>query len=148
MANINHMVEQHIVQYESHLKHMDELLERARKGVDETPEHAEVSEALEKLAGEREKLAGHVEELRLKPLEDWQEQEIELAGPMGIWDAVAQQLEKLVERIERLCAHVEIRLKGISPFHQSCNESKTVYNPCGQYLTLGYKREVGNVANN
>jgi len=101
MADINHMVEQHIMKYESHLKHMDELLERARKGAGEVPEHAEVSEALKELAGEREKLVSHIEELRLKPLEDWQEQEIELAGPMGIWDAVAQQLEKLVEKIER-----------------------------------------------
>ena len=93
MTDINHMVEQHIMQYESHLKHIDELLERGRKGAAEAPEHAKASE--------REKLASHIEELRLKPLEDWQEQEIELAGPMGSWDAVAQQLEKLVERIER-----------------------------------------------
>ena len=100
MTDLNHMVEQHITQYESHLKHLDELLERGRKGVGATSEHDEVSEALKELAGEREKLASHIEELRLKPLEDWQEQEIELAGPMGVWDAIAQQLEKLVERIE------------------------------------------------
>ena len=101
MTDKNHMVEQHIMQYESHLKHIDELLERGRKGAGEAPEPAEASKALEELAGEREKLASHIEEMRLKPKEDWQEQEIELAGPMGIWDAVAQQLEKLVERIER-----------------------------------------------
>ena len=50
---------------------------------------------------EREELAGHLERMRLRSLEDWQEKEIELSGPMGIWDAVAQQLEKLVERLER-----------------------------------------------
>jgi hypothetical protein len=101
MTDKNHMVEQHIMRYESHLKHMDELLERARKSINEAPEHAEFSKAFEELAGEREKLASHIEELRLKNLEDWQEQEIELSGPMGIWDAVAQQLEKLVERVEQ-----------------------------------------------
>ena len=31
----------------------------------------------------------------------WRVNEIEKAGPMGIWDAVGQQLEKRVERIER-----------------------------------------------
>lgn len=101
MTDLNHMVEQHIMKYESSLKHIDELLERARKGVGEVPEHLEVSTALDDLSGEREKLASHIEELRIKPFEDWEEQLIEHAGPMGIWDAVAQQLEKLVERIER-----------------------------------------------
>jgi hypothetical protein len=32
---------------------------------------------------------------------EMQEEMIEEAGPMGVWDALAQQLEKLVERIER-----------------------------------------------
>ena len=31
----------------------------------------------------------------------WQEEEIEKSGPMALWDSVAQQLEKLVERIEK-----------------------------------------------
>jgi|GEM_PF-3564369 hypothetical protein len=35
----------------------------------------------------------------LKHLENWQGDEIIKAGPTGIWDATAQQVEKLVERI-------------------------------------------------
>jgi hypothetical protein len=46
-------------------------------------------------------MESHLEEMRLKSLDDWREEEIEKAGPMGIWDAVAQQLEDLVERLER-----------------------------------------------
>ena len=42
-----------------------------------------------------------LEELRLKSLANWREEEIEKAGPMGIWDALAQQIEKLVERLEK-----------------------------------------------
>ena len=101
MTKINHLVEQHITRYESHLKHIDELLERAHEGVTEGPEHEETRAELEGLKLEREKLASHLDELRLKSLENWREEEIEKSGPMGIWDAVAQQLEKLVERIVR-----------------------------------------------
>jgi len=32
---------------------------------------------------------------------NWQEEEIEKSGPMALWDSVAQQLEKLVEKIEK-----------------------------------------------
>lgn len=99
MTGIEHLVEQHILEYESRLKHVDELLERAHKAADEEP--PAVSEELAAMKEEREKFAAHLEELRLKSLEDWREEEIEKAGPMGIWDALAQQLEKLVERIER-----------------------------------------------
>jgi hypothetical protein len=92
MTTSAQLVEQHIIEHESHLKRIDELLERARETI--TPEQPELKE----LAAKREKLSGQIEEMRLKNLEAWQEKEIEMAGPMGIWDAVAQQLEKLLER--------------------------------------------------
>lgn len=99
MTNIEQLGEQHIREHESRLKHIDELMARAHAAAG--PEQAEIGAELEKLAAEREELAGHLEKMRLRHFEDWQEKEIELAGPMGIWDAVAQQLEKLVERLER-----------------------------------------------
>jgi predicted component of type VI protein secretion system len=99
MTGIEHLVEQHILEYESRLKHVDELLERAHKAVEKEP--SPVSEELAALKEEREKFAAHLEELRLKSLQDWREEEIEKAGPMGVWDALAQQLEKLVERFEK-----------------------------------------------
>ena len=99
MTDIEQLAEQHIMEHESRLKHIDELLARARAGAG--PGQAEISPELEKLAAQREELAGHLERMRLRPRNDWREREIELAGPMGIWDAVAQQLEKLVERLER-----------------------------------------------
>jgi hypothetical protein len=49
----------------------------------------------------RDTLAGQLDELKLRDPSDWQEEEIEKAGPMGIWDAVAEQVEKLVERLEK-----------------------------------------------
>lgn len=97
MSHIDQMIEQHIREYEARLRHIDELMEQAaRKGA--SPEsHDELSEIQEK----REELAGHVEELKRKQMEDWQEQEIEKAGPMGVWDVIAQKLERLVERLEK-----------------------------------------------
>ena len=97
MTKYAHLSEQHITEYESRLKHIDELLTRAREGV--THEQHELAADLNELSTKREELAGHLEEMRRKASEERQEKEIEHAGPMGIWDAVAQQLEKLVERL-------------------------------------------------
>lgn len=99
MTNTERLVEQHFREYESRLKHVDELLERAHKAAEKEP--SAVSEELAALKEDRDKFAAYLEELRLKSLQDWREEEIEKAGPMGIWDALAQQLEKLVERVER-----------------------------------------------
>ena len=99
MTNLEQLAEQHIREHESRLQHIDELLGRAqaRAGA----EQPEVRETLEEVTRERAKLASRIDELKLKSLEDWKTEEIEKAGPMGIWDALAQQLEKLVERLER-----------------------------------------------
>ena len=101
MTNFKHLAEQHIIEHESRLKHFDELLDRAGKRSDKLTKQPEIETELENLRKERDRLASRVDELKLRSLEDWKKEEIEKAGPMGIWDAVAQQLEKLVERIER-----------------------------------------------
>jgi len=101
MTDTNHLMRQNIMEYESRIKHFDELIARADKGVGEGPEHAETRDSLASLKQERDKFSVWLAELRLKSLENWRVDEIEKAGPMGIWDAVGQQLEKLVERIER-----------------------------------------------
>ncbi len=100
MPNMSQLAEQHIRQHESHLKHIDELFQRAHKGA--SPEDSGVQDQLAALKLEQEKLASHFEELKQKSVENWQEEEVEKSGPlMGLWDAVAQELEKLVERVER-----------------------------------------------
>ena len=98
MTNLQTLAEQHIREHESRLKHIDELIGRARERVGEKPE---VSAELEDLAKRREDLAVELDELRLQNVKDWDKEEIAKAGPMGVWDAVAQALEKLVERLER-----------------------------------------------
>lgn len=97
----NQRIEQKIDLYESHLKHVDELLERSSKAMTGKPEHADIHAQITNLKNERDKFAKHIDTLKQGATADMQEQMIEGSGPMGIWDALAQQLEKLVERIER-----------------------------------------------
>jgi hypothetical protein len=99
MTNLNQLIQQHILEHESRLKHVDELLERAQQGIAKT-EAANVAEQLASAKAERDRLAGRVEEYKQRPPEQWSEEEFETKGPMIIWDTLAQQLEKLVERME------------------------------------------------
>lgn len=101
MTTQNQMIEQHIREYQARMQRIDELMERARKGLGEAAESEEHRAELEEVSQGREKLATLYEELKLSSTENWRKEEIIKSGPMGIWDAVAQQLEKLVERLER-----------------------------------------------
>jgi len=92
MNDIN-LKSDHISHYHAKLQHLDELLQRARQHKIEEAEH---EAELKQLIARREELAHH-----LNDMESWREEEFEKAGPMAIWDAVAQQLEKLVERLEK-----------------------------------------------
>jgi len=100
MDKIDQLANQHIREYESRLLHIDELLHRVDKGKEEYASKSEIDIQLEELRAEREKLSQHIEDLKQKSFNEWQVTEIEQAGPMIIWDAVAKRLEKLVERIE------------------------------------------------
>lgn len=98
MSKFNQLIQQHILEHESRLKRVDELLERAQKKI------AHEEAAAEQLASakrERDKLSGQVEAFKLRPPDQWSEAEFEKTGPMVVWDTLAQELEKLVERLER-----------------------------------------------
>lgn len=101
MTNYNALVEQHILEHEARRKHFDELLERAEQGISSSPGAAELSDELAALRQEREKLLSHIEQLKQKTREEWQEETIEAAGPMIMWEAIAKRLEALIERIGR-----------------------------------------------
>ncbi len=100
MTSISQLAEQNIERYESHLKHIDELLERSGTGLAQGSAHADVHAQITNLKGERDRFAQHIDSLKQGSAADIQEKIIAGAGPMGVWDALAQQLEKLVERIE------------------------------------------------
>lgn len=97
----NQRIEQEIDLYESRLKHIDELLERSSRGVAKRLQDSDIHAEITRLKNERDQFAKHVDMLKMGSTAEMQEEMIEKAGPMGVWDALAQQLEKLVERIER-----------------------------------------------
>lgn len=98
MTVVDHLVDQRFKQYESRLMHIDELMRRASQGVIERPEFAD---ELSEIRREREALLKDLNSIKRRSQEEWQSEEIEQAGPMVIWDAVAKRLEKLVEKIEQ-----------------------------------------------
>lgn len=101
MTGIEKLVEQHVKENEARLKHIDEVLAQAHKEAGETAKASEVGDDFAVLREEYDRLASHFDELRMKSLQDWQQESIKKAGPMAVWDSLAQQLEKLLERITR-----------------------------------------------
>ncbi len=99
MTKLNQMIQQHILEHESRLKHVDELLERARAGAAKKTGAGE-AEQLEGAKRERDELSSRVEAFKLRPPDQWSPEEFERTGPMVLWDTLAQKLEKLVERLE------------------------------------------------
>lgn len=88
MTNIDQLAEQHIRQYESQLKHIDEVMEQAIKSQEESADYQE-------LAKHRGELADYIEELKDKAPIKWMED----GGPMVMWDIAAERIEELIERV-------------------------------------------------
>ena len=100
MTTKEKIVDQHIREYESRLKHLDELFERAKQlSARRDDDHALKSE-LELCQEQHTDLANHAAKLKAMPFAHLSEDIIRSAGPMGVWDILAQKLEDLVERIE------------------------------------------------
>jgi len=98
MTQLEQTVERQIDFFESRLKHIDELLHRAGNGAVGEPEDAAIHAQIENLASERGKLARHLDTAKRSYTP---EDMVMKFGPMAIWDLVAQQLENLVEQLEK-----------------------------------------------
>lgn len=101
MTAKEHLVEQHIREYESRQKHLDELIERAHQASKGLTDNHDLKIELEKVKDQHEELVEKTEKLKRMPLEHWREETIRNAGPMAIWDILAQKLEDIVERLEK-----------------------------------------------
>lgn len=95
MSEKERLINQHILEYESRLKHIDELLAEAENKVENTHQ-----DELNEIKNKREELSRYLSSAKTLSIDNWQKDEINMAGPMGVWDVVAQQLEKLVEKIK------------------------------------------------
>jgi len=94
------LVNQHIREYESRLKHIAELYARAHNVTEHLDENHESRSELRKYSETKSQLEKQAAEIRTMSTEDWRKETIKNAGPMAIWDILAQQLEKFVERHE------------------------------------------------
>ena len=101
MTNVTRMAEQHMREYESRQKHIGELLERVREKTTTRDTHSDIRARLEELEKEQDRLIVRLDEFKLKDPENWREEEIEKSGLMGLWDALAQQAEKLAEHFDK-----------------------------------------------
>ncbi len=98
--SLEQLVEQHVRAYESRLKHIDELLARARERADGLQEGTAELAELAELERERERLAALVASYRRRAREGTEREVLEHLGPMIVWEEVAKRLEALVERLE------------------------------------------------
>jgi hypothetical protein len=100
MTATDRLVDEHIRAYESRLKHIDELFERAHQASAKLDDDHAVKSELNEYAQQREELARHTEKLKTMATEHWREELVKSSGPMAIWDILAQKLEDFVERRE------------------------------------------------
>ena len=100
MTTKEQLIDQHIREYESRLKHIDELYERAHKATEHLDDEHDSRSELSDFATQREQLQEHHEEIKTMTPEKWREETMQTAGPMAIWDILAQKLEDFLERHE------------------------------------------------
>lgn len=96
MNNVDKLVEQHIHQYISHLKHIDELMDEAHGHSSKLESDAESRDELQELRKQRDDFADYIESLKEKS----PQQLLQVAGPMVMWELIAQRLENIVEKIK------------------------------------------------
>ena len=88
------IAEQSIREYEARLKHIDEVLDKAETVASKD---AEVSQGVAEIKQEREKINDYVEGLKQKSPQEF----MDTAGPMVMWEILAEKLEHLLEKIKK-----------------------------------------------
>ena len=101
MTNKEQLIEQHIREYESRLKHIDELYVRAHEATEHLDDDHSSRTELDGIARERAELREQADDIQSMSLDKWREETVKSAGPMAIWDILAQKLEDFLERHER-----------------------------------------------
>ena len=100
MTDVNKLAEQHILEHQSRLNHIDELLQRAKDAEQKAGGQAPQSPELTALKQERDEFSDYVDSIRKDPAAYWQKKVADNAGPMAVWDAIAERLEALLERLQ------------------------------------------------
>jgi hypothetical protein len=92
-----HLAEQHILRFESHLKHIDEMMIKARQArVDGTPG---VVTELNRIGQDRDKLAYALDGYRARAAIDAPRTARDAEGLKGVFTSVGLQLEKIIATV-------------------------------------------------
>ena len=100
MTTKEQLIEQHVREYESRLKHIDELYQRAQQAAGNAESTDATGAELKDLQAQLSLLRETTQQIKAMPLEKWRSETMQSAGPMAIWDIVAQKLEDFIERHE------------------------------------------------
>jgi len=94
------IADQHIREYESRLKHLDELFKRAKQVSARLDDDHALKSELGQYQEQHNDLVNQNAKLKNMPFAHLSEDIIQSAGPMAVWDILARKLENLIERIE------------------------------------------------
>ena len=100
MTATERLVSEHIREYESRLKHIDELFERAHQASEKLDDDHALKSELDQYQQQRAELAKEADRVKTMPVDQWRKNLLKSSGPMAIWDILAQKLEDLTERLE------------------------------------------------
>ena len=104
MTSKEQLIEQHIREYQARLKHVDELFVQAHEVTEDLEESHESHTELKDYAEQPRYYMGEhdeeSEEIKTMKVKKWREETAAAAGPMAIWDILAQKLENFIERHE------------------------------------------------
>ena len=101
MTATERLVTEHVREYESRLKHIDELFEQAHQASENLEDDHALKSELNQYAQQRLELAKEAERVKTMSVSDWRKELLKSSGPMAIWDVLAQKLEDLTERLDR-----------------------------------------------
>lgn len=88
------IAEMNIKEHEARLKRIDELMEKAETAAGDD---VVVSHGLMEIKKEKERIDDYIEGLKTRSPQEF----METAGPMVMWEILAEKLEDLIEGIKR-----------------------------------------------
>ncbi len=99
MTATERLVTEHIREYESRLKHIDELFERAQQASDNLHDEHALKSEIDQFAQQRAEFIKEKDRVKTMSVDQWRKELLTSSGPMAIWDVLAQKLEDLTERL-------------------------------------------------
>lgn len=91
------LINQHILEYEARLHHIDELIVRAHEVGEASAQPVAARATVADFVQAKKRLADEYDQFKTLDVAQWREQSVGQSGPMAVWDIVAQQIEEFIE---------------------------------------------------